>query len=101
MKLAALVFGDDERRPAKKAADKSSPEPGQIVRSIDGSAYRVTSKIAGPDGIVVKLANLQGSAVQTPPDFRPIGSAMAHFASWLKYHLAYNKEFDLYINSYI
>src|SRR5271168_1138157 len=101
MKYAALIFGDDERHQPKRAADKSFPEPGQIVRSIDGSAYRVASKIAGPDGVVVKLANLQGSAVQTPQNFRPIGPTVARFASWLNYHLAYNKDFDLYINSYI
>src|SRR5271170_7346824 len=101
MKYAALIFGDDDRHQPKKAAEKSSPEPGQIVRTVDGSAYRVASKIAGPDGIVVKLANLQGKSVQTPQNFRPIGIATAHFASWLKYHLAYNKDFDLYINSYI
>lgn len=101
MKYAALIFGDDDR--PKKAAGKlqSSPEPGQIVRSIDGSVYRVASKIAGPDGFVVKLANLQGKPVQTPQNFRPVGLAMARLASWLRYHLAYNKDFSLYINSYI
>src|SRR5271170_1064733 len=101
MKYAALIFGDDERHLPKKAAEKSSPEPGQVVRSIDGSVYRVASKIAGPDGVVVKLANLQGKPLQTPLNFRPVGVAVAHFASWLQYHLAHNKDFDLYINSYI
>src|SRR5271157_2522280 len=101
MKYAALLFGDDERPLPKKAAEKSSPEPGQVVRSIDGSVYRVASKIAGPDGVVVKLANLQGKLLQTPPKFHPVGVAVAHFASWLRYHLAHNKDFDLYINSYI
>lgn len=99
MKLAALIFGDDDRQP-KTAAGKS-PEPGQIVRSIDGSVYRVASKIAGPDGVVVKLANLQGKPVQTPNNFRPVGLAVARFASWLRYHLAYQKDFDLYVNAYI
>jgi hypothetical protein len=98
MKLAALIFGDEDR--PKTAAGKS-PEPGQIVRSIDGSVYRVASKIAGPDGVVVKLANLQGKPVQTPPNFRPVGLAVARLASWLRYHLAYNKDFDLYVNAYI
>ena len=99
MKLAALIFGDDNRQP-KTAAGKS-PEPGQIVRSIDGSVYRVASKIAGPDGVVVKLANLQGKPVQTPNNFRPVGLAVARFASWLRYHLAFQKDFDLYVNAYI
>ena len=98
MKLAALIFGDEDR--PKTAAGKS-PEPGQIVRSVDGSVYRVASKIAGPDGVVVKLANLQGKPVQTPPNFRPVGLAVARFASWLRYHLAYQKDFDLYVNAYI
>lgn len=101
MKYAALIFGDDKRHQPKRAADKSSPEPGQIVRSVDGSAFRVASKIAGPDGVVVKLANLQGKPVQTPQNFRPVGIAVARLASWLKHHLAYNRDFDLYINSYI
>ena len=100
MKYAALIFGDENRQP-KRATGKSSPEPGQIVRNIDGSVYRVASKYAGPDGFVVRLANLQGKPVQTPPNFRPVGLAMARLASWLHYRLAYRKDFNLYINSYI
>lgn len=99
MKLASLVFGDE---PKKADSNKlSSPQPGQIVRTADGSTYRVASKLAGPDGTVLKLANLQGKPVPTPANFRPVGSAMARFASWMRYHLAYNADFDLYINSYI
>jgi hypothetical protein len=101
MKYAALIFGDDERQPKAASGKLPSPEPGQIVRGIDGSVYRVASKIAGPDGYAVKLANLQGQPVQTPQNFRPVARAAAHFASWLKYHLAYNRDFDLYVNSYI
>src|ERR1700676_973545 len=101
MKYAALIFGDDERQPKAASSKLSSPEPGQIVRSIDGSVYRVASKITGPDGSVIKLASLRGEPVQTPLNFRPVGFAAARFASWLKHHLAYNRDFDLYINSYI
>jgi hypothetical protein len=101
MKYAALIFGDDDRQPKAASAKLPSPEPGQIVRGIDGSVYRVASKIAGPDGYAVKLANLQGQPVQTPHNFRPVAAATARFAAWLKYHLAYNRDFDLYINSYI
>src|SRR5579863_5773740 len=101
MKYAALIFGDDERQPKAASGKLPSPEPGQIVRGIDGSVYRVASKITGPDGYAVKLANLQGQPVQTPQNFRPVARAAAHFASWLKYHLAYNRDFDLYVNSYI
>ena len=79
----------------------SSLEPGQIVRTVDGSAYRVSSKTASPKGIAYKLADLSGKPVPTPANFRPVGLAMARFASWLRYHLAYNKDFDLYVNSYI
>jgi hypothetical protein len=100
MKYAALIFGD-EHQPKAASAKLSSPEPGQIVRGIDGSVYRVASKFASPDGVVVRLSSLRGEPVQTPPDFRPVGLAAAHFASWLRYHLAYNRDFDLYINSYI
>lgn len=101
MKYAALIFGDDERQPKAASNKLSSPEPGQVVRGIDGSIYRVASKIAGPDGYAVKLANLQGQPVQTPKNFRPVGTATMRLASWLKYHLAYNRDFDLYVNSYI
>ena len=85
----------------KKASLLSQLEPGQIVHHMDGSAYRVASKFAGPDGFVFKLANLQGKPVPTPVDFRPVSLAMARFASWLRYHLAYRQDFDLYIQSYI
>jgi hypothetical protein len=101
MKLAKVI-GDAQAAPTKADFRQlSSLEPGQIVRSLDGSAYRVKSKIAGPDGFVFKLANLQGKPVPTPADFRPVSLAMARFASWLKYHLAYRQDFDLYIKSYI
>ena len=101
MKYAALIFGDDERQPKAASSKLSSPEPGQIIRSIDGSVYRVASKIAGPDGSVIKLASLQGEPAQTPLNFRPVSFAAVRLAAWLKYHLAHNRDFDLYINSYI
>lgn len=78
----------------------SSYEPGQIVRGIDLSVYRVMSKIAGPEGAVVRMANLNGEPVELPPNFTPIGSRMAHFASAMFLHLAYNKDFDLYVRAY-
>ena len=78
----------------------SSFEPGQIVHGIDFSAYRVISKVAGPEGAVVKLANLNGEPVSLPADFIPAGPRMAHLASMLRFHLAYNKDFDLYIRAY-
>src|SRR5271157_3434690 len=102
MKYASQIFGD-ALAPLMKADSKklSSLEPGQIVRLVDGSAYRVSSKTASPKGIAYKLADLSGKPVPTPANFRPVGLAMARFASWLRYHLAYNKDFDLYVNSYI
>ena len=102
MKYASKIFADMSVEP--KTADLrkfSRLEPGQVVATIDGSAYRVKSKIATPDGVVFKLANLQGKPVPTPADFRPVGLAMAHLASWMRYHLAFNRDFDLYVNSYI
>lgn len=78
----------------------ASYEPGQIVRGLDLSAYRVTSKVAGPEGAVVKLANLQGEPVSPPANFTPVGSRMARFASAMFFHLAYNKDFDLYVRAY-
>jgi hypothetical protein len=101
MKYAALIFGDDERQPKAASAKLSSPEPGQVVRGIDGSVYRVASKFASPDGVAVKLSSLKGEPVQTPLNFRPVSRPMARLASWLRYHLAFDRRFDLYVNSYI
>jgi hypothetical protein len=102
MKYAAKILGAAMAEPKKADLSKLSKlEPGQIVRTIDGSAFRVRSKIDGPDGFVFKLATLAGKPVQTPADFRPVGLAMARFASWLKWKLAYNHNFDMYVNSYI
>src|SRR5271157_4941750 len=76
-------------------------EPGQVVHTIDGNAYRVLSKIATADSFVFRLANLQGQPVQTPADFHPISQPLARFGSWLKFVLAYNKDLTKIVNSVI
>lgn len=78
----------------------SQYEPGQIVCGIDLSVFRVTSKVAGPLGSVVKVATLHGEPVSLPPDFTPIGPRMARFASMMFHILAFNKDFDLYVRAY-
>jgi endonuclease YncB( thermonuclease family) len=61
MKYASQIFGDALAWPTKASSKKlSSLEPGQIVRTVDGSTYRVRSKTASPKGIAYKLADLQG-----------------------------------------
>jgi hypothetical protein len=77
-------------------------EPGNVVHNIDGAIFRVASKVKGPDGIAAfKLANLQGQPVQTPANFYPLSPTMAKFASWLRWIVAYNKDFDEYVKHYI
>jgi len=103
MKDAANILGAVVGQQPRKAdlSKLSHLEPGRLVRGLDGSVFRVASKVRTPDGTVLKLANLQGKPAQTPADFRPVSLSMARFASWMRYHLAYNRDFDLYINSYI
>lgn len=103
MKDAADILGAVVGQQPRKAdlSKLSHLEPGRLVRGLDGSVFRVASKVRTADGSVVKLANLQGKPAQTPADFRPVTLSMARFASWMRYHLAYNRDFDLYINSYI
>ncbi len=90
---------------ATKTADLSKLshriETGRVVHTIDGKAYRVLSKIATADSLVVRLANLQGQPVQTPADFHPISQPLARFGSWLKFVLAYNKDLTKIVNSVI
>jgi hypothetical protein len=103
MKDAAEILGAVVGQQPRKAdlSKLSHLEPGRLVRGLDGSVFRVASKVRTPDGTVLKLANLQGKPAQTPADFRPVTLSMARLASWMRYHLAYNRDFDLYINSYI
>src|SRR5271157_1045720 len=103
MKDAADILGAVVGQQPRKAdlSKLSHLEPGRLVRGLDGSVFRVASKVRTPDGTVLKLANLQGKPAQTPADFRPVSLSMARFASWMRYHLAFNRDFDLYVNSYI
>jgi len=72
-----------------------------IVHTANGGVLRVTSKIASSEGTTFRLANLQGNPVPTPANFRPISSTLARFASWMRWVVAYNKDFDLYVKEYI
>src|SRR5271166_1383907 len=73
-------------------------EPGRIVYSTDGHAYRVLSKIASGGSLSFRLANLQGQPVNTA-DFFPIDGTRMHFASLLKF--AYNKDITTIVNEMI
>ena len=89
-----------------KAADWSKfarlIEPGKVVTSVDGRMYRIASTVTGPDGLVTfKLADLQGKPVPVPSDFHPLTPAAAKFASWLRWVVAYNADFDAYVKHYI
>jgi hypothetical protein len=77
-------------------------EPGTTVTTLDGSQYRVVSKMASADGSTIKLADLQGRRVSAPTDFIPLSPPMAHFAAWARLVLAYhNSDFDIYVKEYI
>lgn len=74
---------------------------GAIVHAADGSVYRCTSKFAAEGTLHYRLANLQGKPVNTPADFCPVSPALARFAAWMRYKVAFNSDFDLYVKAYI
>jgi len=75
---------------------------GAIIHTVDNKIFRCTSKLASNDGVLkFRLADLQGKPVQLPADFRPISPALARFAAWMRYIVAYNKDFDMYVKEYI
>lgn len=78
-------------------SNKSFYEPGQIVTDISGNHYRVASKIASPAGTLFRFTDTQGKLAT---DVIPVTPTFARFASSMRFHLAYNKDFDLYIRAY-
>jgi hypothetical protein len=76
---------------------------GSIVYSVDGSMYRCTSKLASGGSVSrFQLTDLQGKPVKViQPGWKPISPALARFASWMRWVVAYNKDFDLYVKEYI
>lgn len=103
MKLTASLLGLDSR--PKTAADLSKVahlfEAGSIISDAAGDVFRVRAKVAGPEGFVFKLANLQGKPVQTPVDFYPLNRYNAKVAKWMRFVLAYNADWDMYVKEYI
>ena len=75
-------------------------EPGKTVRGLDLSVYKVVSRVASSNKTTVKLANSVGTIVSLPNNFVPVSAPMAHLASFCTFHLAYNKDFDLYVRAY-
>jgi hypothetical protein len=74
---------------------------GSLIHSAEGEIYRCTSKVASQGDVIFRLANLQGKSVQTPKGFCPIPSSFVRFAAWMRYVVAYNKDFDMYVKAYI
>jgi hypothetical protein len=104
MKTARLLGNSAAEVQSKKAdLNKLSGllQPGQIVHTIDGSAYRVASKVASDGGFSFRLADLNGKPVQTPANFKPISAALARTAAWMRFVFAYNADFDKYVKAYI
>lgn len=75
-------------------------EPGRIVHTVD-TAYRVTAKFKTPDGFAYKLASLDGKPVPMPENFRPVTASYAKLAQWMRFVVAYNRDFDSYVKEYI
>lgn len=75
-------------------------QPGGTVETLDGTVYRVVSKLASAEGISFRLADLQGNPVPTPANFHPVAASVAKFARMMRF-LAFNKDFDLYVKEYI
>jgi hypothetical protein len=102
MKDAAEILGEVVPKAAEWGKFARLIEPGNIVHNIDGRMYRIASRIRGPDGIAAfKLANLQGGPVPTPADFYPLSPAVAKFARWLRWIVAYRADFDRYVKDII
>jgi hypothetical protein len=76
-------------------------QPGAVVETIGGGVYRVVSKIASSGEFTFKLADMQGNPVPVPTDFKPVTPALARFAAWMRYVVAYNEDFDTYVKEYI
>jgi hypothetical protein len=75
--------------------------PGKLAFTLNGDAYRVTSKVATDELASFKLADLNGKPVQTPANFHPVSAALARTAAWMRFVFAYNADFDLYVKEYI
>ena len=76
---------------------------GQLVEFVDGSRYRVTSKIAGINGTSFCLESAGNSVSVTASqlaDMGPLPPGLARLAHVLR-HYAYNKDFNLYIQEAI
>jgi hypothetical protein len=74
-----------------------SYEVGQMVMDLSGAHYKVASKATGPDGVSFRFIDSQG---RTASGVIPVSFGFARFASFLRFHLAYNKDFDLYVRAY-
>jgi hypothetical protein len=74
---------------------------GALVHSADGRIYRCTSKLASEGTVIYRLADLQGKPVHTPADFCPVSPALARFAALMRFKVAFNQDFDLYVKAYI
>lgn len=104
MKLTASLLGIEET-PVKTAADLTKVahllEAGRVISDAEGNMFRVRAKFAGPEGTIFKLADLQGKPVSTPADFYPVNRYAAKVAKWMRFVLAYNADWDMYVKEYI
>jgi hypothetical protein len=104
MKLDATILGVVQRRDAVDVRKLSSQiGSGQMVETVDGRRFRVTSKIANAGGISFCLTNPAGSIHVTAAelaDLDPLPSGIARLAHVLRI-LSYNRDFTEYINTAI
>jgi len=104
MKLDASALGVVQRRDAVDAQKLSSQiGAGQVIETVDGRRFRVTSKIAGAGGVSFNLSTHAGSLYVTASELaamEPLPHGIARLAHVLRF-LAYNKDFDLYVKEAI
>jgi hypothetical protein len=81
---------------------KSSIDPGQIIVTADGQAFRVKGKSASSSGEKYQLTNFSGTKKLTAVLERGVLSPfMIHVAGHLRSIIAFNKDFDAIIKESI
>ena len=104
MKLDASALGIVQCRDAIDVRKLSSlVGAGQVIETVAGNRFRVTSKIAGAGGVSFSLTTPAGSFHVTASELaalEPLPRGIAHLAHVLRFY-AYNKDFTQYLNEAI
>lgn len=100
MKLDASVLGVVGRRdPVDVQKISSRVCAGQVIETVDGSRFRVTSKVSDAGGAAFHLSTPTGTFCVTAAqlaDMEPLPPALMRLAHVLRFY-AYNRDFDQYV----